>query len=344
MVDLLRSLRITSRKAPFQRTARPAVEVLEDRAVPSASQVLTHVQADVRALTKALGTTASTTVQNDLTTVNGDLTNIANDIKAKTSAAQDLTKLASAVTQLGTDIGTSTSKAVGHDAKKLDQDIRTLANKLLSGAGEGDKVGASLAGRVQGDNVKLTLDVGALSKALSTNTNANVKADLTAIQNDQTAISAAVSAGTDATQAIRQLNTDLTKLGTDLGKKVGGQVRSAIEHVRNDARQLAHDLQGLAKRVQADAKDLQGDAKQLAKQLGANASTTVKDDLTALDAALTTLAADAAAGKDLSTDISDAFKAELTLAGDLKGQFSGKVAASLLDMSFDLAALSTLKG
>jgi hypothetical protein len=77
----------------------------------------------------------------------------------------------------------------------------------------------------------VTADAQALVKALASNTNSAVKADLTAIQTDLKAVPGDIQAGTSAAKDLTTLTTDLGKLVKDLGHDVGGQVQRYLSHV-----------------------------------------------------------------------------------------------------------------
>ena len=63
-------------------------------------------------------------------------------------------------------------------------------------------------------------------------------------------------------------------------------------------------------------------------------------DLKTLDMALTTIANDLAAGKDITSDLTTARQDEFKLVGDLAGHIPAAARATLLDLAFDLTGLS----
>jgi galactitol-specific phosphotransferase system IIB component len=359
MFNLLHSSRTTHRKLVSHRQSRPvclSMEELEDRALPStfgnllaptplANNIqhdLKDLQSDVQAVTRSLASNTSTTVMTDLKTITTDLTQVAADLTGGVSASKDLTTLTTDLATLGKDLGNNLPSGVSHNLRDLGQDLRDLARDLIPPGPARGEDAEEHGGALHSGLKEVQSDIQNLLKALGSNTSTAVTADLKAIQTDLTSLLANFTAGLDLTQNLTQLTSDLTTLGNDLGSSVSSKVQGILKDLGNDLSQVSTDLTRISNRVTGLVNDLQSDLTKLTGQLPSS-NATVTADLNVLDTALTTLAADISAGNSVSADISSVFKAEVALIGDLTGQLSGGVRASLLDIAFDLQSLGALK-
>jgi len=327
---------------------RPQLESLEDRAVPNATafQAFQHLAADVRgdlvavrqdvqAISRLVGSTATSAVKTDLKTVTTDLNKVFNDVAAGKSATTDINTLTTAINKLTTDLGTGISKA-------LQKDLHLLTNNLTDAA-------TDLTNLTQALNKALTNvqnAATALTTALSANTDVTVNADIEALNTDLATVSANISAGVSATASVHQVGVDLNQLIHDLGNTATATVRQDISTLRTAINSLSADLKSWANLEGQLLHDIESQANHLARELARNTLATIRTDVRALSTALLAVIKDFKAGTAATIDMAKLIAAETKLVTDLgsimsselQNQLSG-FSNSLLDLALELAEL-----
>jgi hypothetical protein len=335
--SLLGGVRSPSRR--LTRSARWSLECLDDRALPSAVSVLASVAevehvlvdfpADVRALTKTLGTNASSTVSTDLTTVSGDFAKVSADVTSGASAAADLTTLTNDLKKLTTDVGTTGGWTVQFLLHDLSGDTAGLGTAL-----------GTLSKGLTGDVSAISNDLTKLTTDLGSNATTQITGDIATVNTALTKVTGDLTAGTSAVADAKALVTAEQTLAKDVGTGLGRTVNSDLWTLGVDVRGLAGDVNGLTAVVGYGVRDVQADAAALATALGSNVSTTVANDLTALNTAITKVATDLSTGVSASADVQAAIGDEATLKADVGTSASPQVSFLLADMSYDWLGVS----
>jgi hypothetical protein len=355
--------------------ARPRVEELEDRALPSSFASLLHlpgqgeikadlvrVNANVQSLTRALGSNTSTAVSGDLKTLQSDLTTLSKDVQAGNPITADIATLLADQTQLAKDLGTGLTPRVQSQLANLDRSLLKLSGDLaqsgpsLPGAkGHGEDEGTEGGGQagaagtfgrtlatardIRSDLADVKSDVQALTTALGSNVSSAVSADLKAIQTDLTTLANDIAAGTGITKDLNTLVTDEGKLVTDLaGTTLSSAAQRQLNDLTSDLKGVAGDVTQFTNGLNSQLTNVQNDLTKLEGQLG-TLSGAAATDLTALEAAVTTLANDLSAGTPILSDVTTVLKDELTLINDLGLPLPAGSQATLLTLARDVAGL-----
>jgi hypothetical protein len=195
------------------------------------------------------------------------------------------------------------------------------------------------------DVTKLQTEFQAIRTSLSANTNATITADLTAVGTDLAHVNTDLSAGASASAAT-DLNTLITAenaLATDLGGSVSRPLSRQLRTFSRDLNDLSGDLSQVGARIHGELMMLQSDAQMLTMALNTTTpvSTTVSNDMAAINTDLSTVIADFAAGRPATNDINTLSAAEDTLKADL-GHTSMTIRRDLGNMMSDTQHLAIL--
>jgi len=349
--------------------ARLQLETLEGRALPSgfgsllpgSGQItadLNHIASDLRSLTRQLGTNLGATAQSDLAAIRSDVRTLVRDVLAGKSTASDLATLAAAEAKLVKDLGPTIGGRVSRLLNNLQHDVLALSGDITRPGGrerEEDReergedrdrdelfqgLNGGLVRTVTGDLLTFGRDLQALTRALGTSVSPTVAGDLAAIRTDIGAVIGDLLTGATTTaNDLNTLKTAVTKLATDVGSGASSQVNSLLAALANDVTRLTNDLTPIINPLQTAFNRVQADVTRLEGQLGSNLSSAAQQDVAALDAAITALGADVAAGKAIAGDLTSVLTSEFRLLGDLGGMIPAGARQSFLALSRDLTLL-----
>ncbi len=206
------------RPQPTPRSARPGVEQLELRALPSASVFprvlpaasipadLAALKADVQQLLKDVAQNPSPTLTADFKALSTDVTTFVSDVVAGRSLTADLSKLQADGTKLFNDLKASPSPAIQLDLTHIEHDVQTLVTDLKNNATNELKAAQT--------------DLATLKQELGTNVSSTVSGELQALNTDLTAIAADIQASKSTTADAEKALTDEYTLYQSLAKPV----------------------------------------------------------------------------------------------------------------------------
>jgi len=332
---------------PLSRT-RLHLEQLEGRALPSGFGSLIpipgvgavvadikDIRADVQSLTKQIGSQASS----QLATLRADVTKLVGDAASGSTSAvtADLNTLSTDANALVNSLGSTAKSHVHKILTDLQKDFKALSAEV-TGLGSALGGGLSQTDTVIRDLLSVGKELQTLTGSLGASITPTVTNDIHAVGNAiGTAIGDLIN-GTSLTQDLTNLTSAVTTLTTAIGS--GTPVQGILTSLTNEVQKLTTDITALTAPAQAALTKVESAVTSLESSLGSNLSPALQADEAALNAAITALAADVAAGKSITSDLGSALTSEFNLLRDLPSPLVAGTRQSLMQLASDLVGLA----
>lgn len=184
----------------------------------------------------------------------------------------------------------------------------------------------------------LRSDVRQLTRTLGGSASSTVTGDLKALQTDLTTLTKDLAAGSSITQDLATVQAAQAQLVKDLGTGLPPRTQRLVNDLTGDLKSISGDLTQFTNGQTAQLTNVQNDLTKLTGQLG-TLSGAAASDLTALEAAVTSLASDLTAGNAITSDVTTVLKDELTLINDLGLPLPAGSQTTLLTLARDVAGL-----